>query len=141
VRFHTRLLRRLTSAYLLSIFYSIGPWCIDCFHRSRTAWKHVRDAEADIVPRRTIRQNFKNEIGRVREIQASGRGGNLDTKLQQLETQLKKAEADDAPLEKELDLLRRAAIKESEAMKWKAFREVSGRVLAIGFANKLTGHC
>lgn len=93
------------------------------FTRSRTAWKHVRDAEAELVPRRTIRQNFKNDIARIQN--PAGRTGNLDAKLQQLEAQLKKAETDDAPLEKEVDLLRRAAIKESEAVKWKAFRDVS----------------
>lgn len=99
---------------------------VDCSPRSRTAWKHVRDAEAGLVPRRAIQQNLKNEIARIRAGPPSGgRNGNLDTKLQQLEEQLKKAEADDGPLERELDLLKRAAVKESEAMKWKAFRDVS----------------
>lgn len=99
---------------------------VDCFYRSRTAWKHVRDAEAGLVPRRTIQQNFRNEISRIRAGPPSGgRNGNLDAKLRQLEDQLKKAETDDAPLERELDLLKRAAVKESEAMKWKAFRDVS----------------
>jgi hypothetical protein len=98
----------------------------NCPPRSRAVWKHVRDAEAGLVPRRTIQQNFKNEISRIRASQASSaRTGNLDAKLQQLEEQLKKAESDDAPLERELDLLKRAAIKESEAVKWKAFRDVS----------------
>jgi hypothetical protein len=98
----------------------------DCSPRSRAAWKHVRDAEAGIVPRRVIQQNFKNEIARVRASQASGsRIAGLDAKIHQLEEQLKKAETDDAPLERELDLLKRAAIKESEAVKWKALREVS----------------
>ena len=105
---------------LFEVVYNIGT---DHFHRSRSVWKHVRDAEAGLVPRRTIRQNFRNEIAKIQN--AGGRTGNLDAKLQQLEAQLKKAEADDAPLEKELDLLRRAAIKESEAIKWKAFRDVS----------------
>jgi len=100
--------------------------------RSRAPWKHVRDAEAGLVPRRTIQQNFKNEIARIRASQTSGgRTGNLDAKLHQLEEQLKKAEADDAPLERELDLLKRAAVKESEALKWKAFRDVSQGLLAI----------
>lgn len=103
--------------------YSMGA---DCSPRSRAAWKHVRDAEAGLVPRRTIQQNFKNEIARIHAGQASGnRTGNLDAKLHQLEEQLKKAEADDAPLVRELDLLKRAAVKESEAVKWKAFRDVS----------------
>lgn len=60
---------------------------------------------------------------------SGGHTGNLEAKFHQLEAQLKKAEADDAPLEKELDLLRRAAIKESEAIKWKAFRDVSEECL------------
>jgi len=44
--------------------------------------------------------------------------------LADLNGQLKKAEADDAPLENELELLKRTAIKESETMKWKALQEV-----------------
>ena len=110
-----------TLKVLLDSVYNVDT---DCRRRprSRTAWKHVRDAEAALVPRRTTRQNFKSELARIH---ASGvRAGNADAK-HQLEAQLKKAEADDAPLEKELDLLRRAAIKETEAAKWKAFRDVS----------------
>ncbi len=94
----------------LESVYSMGA---DCSPRSRSAWKHVRDAEAGLVPRRAIQQNSGN------------RTGNLDAKLHQLQEQLKKAEADDAPLVRELDLLKRAAVKESEAVKWKAFRDVS----------------
>jgi Eisosome component PIL1 len=100
--------------------YNVGT---DYLPRSRAAWKHVRDAEATLAPRRNIRQNLKNETAKFQT--SGGRTGNVDAKLRQLEAQLKKAEADDAPLEKELDLLRRAAIKESEAIKWKAFRDVS----------------
>ena len=111
---------------LSKLFESVYGTSVDCSPRSRTAWKHVRDAEAGLVPRRTIQQNFKSEIARIRAGPPSGgRNGNLDAKLHQLEDQLKKAESDDAPLERELDLLKRAAVKESEAIKWKAFRDVS----------------
>ena len=127
---------RTPTQVLFESVYNMGA---DCFPRSRVAWKNVRDAEAGLVPRRTIRQNFKSEIARVRATQASGRNGNLDPKLHQLEAQLQKAEADDAPLEKELDLLRRAAIKESEAVKWKAFRDVSEDSSRL--VCKLTGPC
>lgn len=109
--------------------YTMGA---NCSPRGRAAWKHVRDAEAGLVPRRIMQQNFKNEISRIRASQtSSGRTGNLDAKLQQLEEQLKKAETDDAPLERELDLLKRAAIKETEAVKWKAFRDVSEDCLRL----------
>jgi hypothetical protein len=57
-----------------------------------------------------------------------GKTGGVDTRLTELDAQLKKAEADDAPLENELELLKRTAIKESETMKWKALQEASQRL-------------
>ena len=92
-------------------------------YRSRAAWKNVRDAEAQLAPRRAVRANLAQQINKFRT--EGGRTGGVDTKLAELDAQLSKAEADDAPLEKELEFLKRTAIKESETMKWKALKEVS----------------
>jgi hypothetical protein len=79
-----------------------------------------------------------------------GRTGGVDTKLQELEAQLKKADLDDSPLEKELELLKRTAIRESETMKWKSLKEVSVNMsvshivlksFPVWSKTRLTRHC
>jgi len=44
--------------------------------------------------------------------------------LSDLRGQLKKAEQDDLPLQREIELLKRKAVRESERLKWEAVREV-----------------
>jgi molecular chaperone GrpE (heat shock protein) len=74
------------------------------------------------APRRSGRANITAQINSLKT--QGGRTGGVDTKLQEFEAQLKKAQDDDAPLENELELLKRTAIRESESIKWKALKEV-----------------
>jgi Eisosome component PIL1 len=104
---------------------------LTCHCRSRTSWKNVRDAEAQIAPRRAIRNNLIAQINKLKT--EGGKAGGVDTRLADLDAQLKKAEADDAPLENELELLKRTAIKESETMKWKALQEASPSFRFLAF--------
>lgn len=90
--------------------------------KSRASWKNVRDAEAALAPRRAQRANLIAQINKLKT--EGGRTGNVDSRLADLDTQLKKAIADDEPLERELELLKRTAIRESEGIKWKALSEV-----------------
>jgi Eisosome component PIL1 len=99
---------------------------LTCIIRSRTSWKNVRDAEVQIAPRRAARNNLLAQINKLKT--EGGKTGGVDTRLTDLDAQLKKAEADDAPLENELELLKRTAIKESETTKWKALQEASHRL-------------
>lgn len=87
----------------------------------------MRDAEAALAPRRAARSNITAQINKLKA--EGGRTSNVDTRTAELETQLKKAEDDDATLERELDLLKRTAIKESETIKWKALQEVSSTTI------------
>lgn len=48
-----------------------------------------------------------------------------DKKIKELEQLLKRANTEDEPLEKEVQILERKAIKESEQAKWEAIREVN----------------
>jgi molecular chaperone GrpE (heat shock protein) len=52
-----------------------------------------------------------------------------DRKIAEMREALKRAEAEDEHLEKEVELLKRKALRESEQIKWDALREVG--VLAI----------
>ncbi|KAG8832124.1 hypothetical protein FRC17_001995 [Serendipita sp. 399] len=100
----------------------------------KSTWKNVRDAEVQLAPRRAARSNITGQINKLKT--EGGRGGGVDTRLAELEAQLKKAESDDAPLENELELLRRTAVKESETLKWKALKEYAQKVALLAGASE-----
>ena len=93
---------------------------------ARAPLKALRDAETNIIPRRNIRAGLKLELSRVEHAQQKG----AERKIAELKEQIRKADLDDEPQEKEIELLKRKAIRESEQLKWEAFREV--RALSIG---------
>ena len=92
---------------------------------ARTPFKAFRDAEAALVPKRNYRAGLHNQIARIEHHQEKG----MERKLPELRQQLAKAEQVDEPLEKELEILKRKAVRESEAIKWEALREVHRFVL------------
>jgi len=92
---------------------------------ARTPFKAFRDAEAALVPKRNYRAGLHNQIARIEHQQEKG----MERKLPELRQQLAKAEQVDEPLEKELEILKRKAVRESEAIKWEALREVHRFVL------------
>lgn len=102
--------------------------------KSRAIWKNVRDAEASLAPRRSARASIKAQINSLKT--QGGRGGGVDTRLQDLNAQLKKAEDDDASLENELELLKRTAIRESETIKWKALQEYGHKLVLLSTASE-----
>ncbi|KAI0756652.1 Eisosome component PIL1-domain-containing protein [Daedaleopsis nitida] len=97
---------------------------------SRAAFKALRDAENGLSGRRNIRATLENQIARIEHDQRHG----MDQKLAELKRQLLKAEEDDESLEKEVELLKRKAIKESEAMKWNAIREYAEKLALVSQA-------
>ncbi|CCA70155.1 hypothetical protein PIIN_04094 [Serendipita indica DSM 11827] len=121
-------------AYLTFVQGALSYTLATDLDKSRAAWKNVRDAEAQLAPRRAVRANLTQQMNKFKT--EGGRTGGVDTKLAELEAQLKKAEADDAPLEKELELLKRTAIKESETMKWKALQEYGQKLVLLAGASE-----
>ncbi|TBU34559.1 Eisosome component PIL1-domain-containing protein [Dichomitus squalens] len=97
---------------------------------SRAPIKALRDAENSISGRRNIRASFENQIARIEHDQRHG----MDQKLAELKSQLRKAEADDEPLEKEIELLKRKALRESETAKWNAVREYAEKLSLVAQA-------
>ena len=87
---------------------------------ARTPLKTFRDAETALTPRRNIRAGIQLQINRLEHDNQKG----LETKLKELKEQLRRAELEDENQEKELALLKRKVIKESEQLKWDAMREV-----------------
>ncbi|KIM33794.1 hypothetical protein M408DRAFT_325395 [Serendipita vermifera MAFF 305830] len=121
-------------AYLNFVHGALAYTLATDIDKSRTSWKNVRDAEAQIVPRRAARNNLVAQINKLKT--EGGKTGGVDTRLADLNAQLKKAETDDSPLENELELLKRTAIKESETIKWKALREYGQKLALLAGASE-----
>ncbi|TFK80281.1 hypothetical protein K466DRAFT_559232 [Polyporus arcularius HHB13444] len=97
---------------------------------ARAPFKALRDAENGLSGRRNIRASFENQIARIEHEQRHG----MDQKLAELKSQLRKAEEDDEPLEKEVQLLKRKAVKESERLRWNAIREYAEKLSLVAQA-------
>ncbi|KAI0639756.1 Eisosome component PIL1-domain-containing protein [Trametes polyzona] len=97
---------------------------------ARAPFKALRDAENSLSGRRNIRAGFQNQIARIEHDQQRG----MEQKLIELKRQLRKAEEDDAPLEKEVELLKRKAIRDSERLKWEALREYGEKLALVAQA-------
>lgn len=91
---------------------------------ARAPFKALRDAETNIIPRRNIRAGLHAQLHRIENERPTG----MEKKITELKDQIRKAELDDQPQEKEIELLKRKAIRESEQIKWEAFREVKSSV-------------
>jgi hypothetical protein len=50
-----------------------------------------------------------------------------EARVAELKEQIKKAELDDEAQEKEVELLKRKAVRDTERLKWEALREVSAQ--------------
>jgi hypothetical protein len=87
---------------------------------SREPIKALRDAETTAGPRRQARTAIETQIARVEHAQDKGSEG----RLSQLREQLSLAEQEAISEEKEIEVLKRKAVKESEIAKWEALREV-----------------
>ncbi|PIL31612.1 hypothetical protein GSI_06314 [Ganoderma sinense ZZ0214-1] len=97
---------------------------------SRAPVKALRDAENGISGRRSIRAGLENQIARIEHEQRHG----MDQKLAELKRQLRKVEEDDGPLEKEIELLKRKGLRESETAKWNAIREYAEKLSLVSQA-------
>jgi hypothetical protein len=80
----------------------------------------LRDLETNLTPRRNIRAGIQLQIGRIEHDQQKG----TERRLADLREQLKRAEAADEPAEREIEIAKRKAVRESEQLKWDALREV-----------------
>ena len=83
-------------------------------------FKTLRAAEGGLAPRRILRTNMENQISKL---EYDNQRGNQQ-KIAELKIQLHKAEQDDIDNEKEVELIKRKALRESEEKKWEAIREV-----------------
>ncbi|EIM92971.1 uncharacterized protein STEHIDRAFT_117891 [Stereum hirsutum FP-91666 SS1] len=99
---------------------------------ARAPFKQLRDKETALAPRRTARAGLQSQIGRIEAGQEKG----YEKRLVDLRAQLTKAERDDEAAEREFEILKRKALKESERLKWEAFREYGEKLSLLSQASE-----
>lgn len=119
-------------AYLNFVEGSLAGSVAQKLNTARAPLKALRDAETALAPRRTYRANLYNQIGRLEHDQLKG----SERKLAELRDLLKKAELDDQVHEREIEILKRKAVRESESAKWEAIREYGEKLILISQAAK-----
>jgi len=107
-------------AFLNFVSGSLASNLAGKLNTARTPLKALRASETTLSARRNLRLGLQNQIGRLEHAQERGNG----RRIAELREQLAKAEHDDEPMEKEHEILKRKAFKESEQLKFEALREV-----------------
>lgn len=113
-------------AYLNFVKGSLASSLAVALDEARSPLKALREAEAAITPKRNIRAGLQLRIRKLEHSQEK----NAERQIAELSDQLARAEKNDEPHEKEILILKRKAIRDSEQAKWAAIREVgwlSGR--------------
>lgn len=108
-------------AYLNFAHATLTGTLAQSLNSSRAPLKLLRDAENNLGPRRNVHIGLQTEIARIEHGQQKG----MEKHLADLRAQLQRAEAEDAAAEREVEILKRRAVTESEQHKWAALREVS----------------
>lgn len=119
-------------AYLNFVQGSLASSVAIKLNDARAPFKALRDAETVLGPKRNFRNGLRNQIARIEHNQDK----NMERKLSELKQTLAKAELVDEPLEKEHEILKRKAVRESEAQKWDAIREFGEKLVILSQASK-----
>ncbi|KAI5124602.1 hypothetical protein M0805_004213 [Coniferiporia weirii] len=98
---------------------------------SRASLKVLRNAENALEPKRNERISLQNQIARLEHDQQKG----SDKRIADLKRQLQKAEEDDSTAEKDLEILKRRTVIESERSKWAALREYGEKLVLLAEAS------
>ncbi|KAK0208306.1 Eisosome component PIL1-domain-containing protein [Desarmillaria ectypa] len=117
-------------AYLNFVQGSLASSIAVKLDAARAPLKQLRDAEAALTPRRNIRAGLQNQLARLEHDNQKG----MEKKISELKDQIRKAESDDQPQEREVELLKRKAIRESEQAKWDAIREYGEKLVLLSQA-------
>jgi len=103
-------------AYINFVHGSLAGTLAQKLDQARAPFKALRDAETALQPHRTLRNNLHTNIDRFQ---------NDPKKAEDFRQQLHKLEQEDAAAERDIELLKRKALRESEQLKWAAIQEVS----------------
>ncbi|KAJ3719860.1 Eisosome component PIL1-domain-containing protein [Lentinula raphanica] len=117
-------------AYLNFVSGSLAGTLAVRLDAARSPLKHLRDAENALAPRRNARAALHQQLARLEHDNQKG----MEKKIAELKEQIRKAEADDVPQEKEIELLKRKGVRESEQLKWEAIREYGEKLVLLSQA-------
>ncbi|KAG6812490.1 hypothetical protein H0H92_002597 [Tricholoma furcatifolium] len=117
-------------AYLTFVQGSLAGSLAQKLDAARAPLKALRDAETAITPRRNLRAGLHVQISRLEHDQPKS----YDKRIAEIKDQIKKAELEDEPQEKEIQLLKRKATRESEQLKWEAIREYGEKLVLLSQA-------
>lgn len=109
-------------AYLNFVHGALSGTLASGLDSARSPFKALRDAEHVLQPKRLRRQSIQGQIIKLEREHVKG----SEHRLAELKQQLHAAETEDAAAEKDIEVLKRKAVRESEQVKWAALREVSG---------------
>ncbi|KAG1833871.1 Eisosome component PIL1-domain-containing protein [Suillus variegatus] len=119
-------------AYINFVQGSLASSVAIKLNNARAPFKALRDAEAVLGPKRNFRAGLRTQISRMEHNLEKG----MEQKLSELKQTLAKAEHVDESLEKEHEILKRKAIRESESQKWDAIREFGEKLVILSQASK-----
>ncbi|KAL4261138.1 Eisosome component PIL1-domain-containing protein [Pleurotus pulmonarius] len=97
---------------------------------ARIPFKALRDAETSLAPRRNLRAGLHAQLAKLEHDQVKGG----EKKILEIKDQIRKAEMDDASQEKEIELLKRKALRDGETLKWEAIREYAEKLVLLSQA-------
>ncbi|GAW08018.1 sphingolipid long chain base-responsive protein pil1 [Lentinula edodes] len=117
-------------AYLNFVSGSLASSLAVKLDAARSPLKLLRDAENALAPRRNIRASLHQQLARLEHDNQKG----MEKKIAELKDQIRKAESDDLPQEKEIELLKRKGVRESEQLKWEAIREYGEKLVLLSQA-------
>lgn len=117
-------------AYLNFVNGSLASSLAVKLNAARSPLKALRDAESAIIPKRNARANLQNRIRKLEHSQEK----NTERQIAELEDQLARSEKNDEPQEKEILILKRKAVRDSERAKWEAIREYGEKLILLSQA-------
>ncbi|KAI6047584.1 Eisosome component PIL1-domain-containing protein [Pisolithus marmoratus] len=117
-------------AYLNFVNGSLASSLAAKLDAARTPLKALRDAESAIAPKRNARANLQSRIRKLEHSQDK----TAARQIAELEDQLARAEKNDEPHEKEILILKRKAVRDSERAKWEAIREYGEKLTLLSQA-------
>jgi hypothetical protein len=117
-------------AYLNFVQGSLASGLSVKLDAARAPFKNLRDAETALTPKRNARANIQLQITRIEADQPRG----MEKRLAELKEQLRRMTLEDKPLETEIQLLKRQAVRESEQHKWDAIREFGEKLVLLSQA-------
>ncbi|KAL5518845.1 LSP1 [Sanghuangporus vaninii] len=118
-------------AYLNFVNGALSTTLASQLDSSRSAMKTLRNAEKELEPKRNNRTGLQTQIGRLEHDMQKG----SEKRLSDLREQLAKLEAEDEPAEKEIEILKRNAVRQSERAKWAAIREYGEKLVLLAEAS------